>query len=105
VTRTTLLVVLAALALAACGEEGRTSPEAARGRQVYQGQCTTCHNSDPSQPGPVGPPVKGASRALLESKVLHGTYPPGHAPKRPTRIMPPIPAVAPDLDALAAYLQ
>jgi len=41
----------------------------------------------------------------VESKVLRGTYPPGYAPKRPTSIMQPIPAVAPDVPALAEYLR
>jgi len=52
----------------------------------------------------VGPPVKGASRELVEAKVLNGSYPPGYPPKRPTKIMVPIPAVAPDIPALAEYL-
>ena len=53
----------------------------------------------------MGPAVKGASKALLEAKVLHGTYPAGYTPKRPTKVMPPTPALAPDIDALAAYLR
>jgi mono/diheme cytochrome c family protein len=98
-----LLGAVAALALAACGREP-LSPEAERGRQVYLSQCTACHASDPSQPGPVGPAVKGASRELLEAKVLRGTYPPGYTPKRPTSVMPPQPQLAPEFDALAPYL-
>jgi mono/diheme cytochrome c family protein len=98
-----LLGAVAALALAACGREP-LSPEAERGRQVYLSQCTACHASDPSQPGPVGPAVKGASRELLEAKVLRGTYPPGYTPKRPTSVMPPQPQLAPEIDALAPYL-
>ncbi len=94
----------AALLLAAgCGGE-RLSPQAERGRQVYLAQCIACHAADPAQAGPVGPPVKGASRALLEAKLLRGTYPPGYTPKRPTSVMPLQPQVAGDLDALAAYL-
>ena len=49
--------------------------------------------------------MKGSSRALLEAKVLNGTYPPGYAPKRPTKVMVPIPAVSPDVEALADYLR
>ena len=60
---------------------------------------------NPVQPGPVGPAVQGASRALLEAKIVHGTYPPGYAPKRPTRVMAPMPHVAADLDALAEFLK
>ena len=52
-----------------------------------------------------GPSVQGASRALLEAKVVHGSYPPGYAPKRPTRVMPPMPHLTPDLAALAEHLK
>jgi mono/diheme cytochrome c family protein len=87
-----------------CGQES-LSPSAARGRQVYLAQCIACHAMDPAKPGPVGPPVKGASRELLEVKVLKGAYPPGYKPKRPTAIMPPQPQIAPDIDALADFLK
>src|SRR5262249_11087657 len=80
-------------------------PEAERGRQVYLAQCTACHATDPAQAGPVGPPVKGSTRELLESKGVRGTYPPEYRPKRPTAVMPLQPQVANDIPALAAYLQ
>ena len=92
------------LAVSGCSEDG-LSAGAERGRRVYLAQCTACHHADPAQAGPVGPPVKGASRALLEAKVLNGGYPPGYTPKRPTKAMVPLPAVAPDLAALADYLR
>jgi mono/diheme cytochrome c family protein len=95
----------AALALAACQDGAGLDPAAERGRQVYLGQCTACHASDPAQRGSVGPPVKGSSRPLLEARVLHGTYPPGYAPKQNTRIMQPMPQLAGSLDDLAAYLR
>jgi mono/diheme cytochrome c family protein len=93
-----------ALAVAAC-ERAKLSPVAERGRLVYTAQCTACHAFDPSQPGPVGPEIKGSTRELLEAKVLRGSYPPGHRPKRSTAVMPPQPQLGGDLDALAAYLQ
>jgi len=98
-----LVVLAAVLGAAGCGEPG-LSELAERGRRVYLAQCTACHASDPGRPGPVGPPVRGASRELLEAKVLRGTYPPGYTPKRPTAIMPPQPALAPEIPALAEYL-
>ena len=101
------LVALASasvLTLTGCSQE-KLGPEAERGRQVYLSQCTACHAADPSQPGPVGPEVKGSSRELLEAKVLRVTYPPGYKPKRPTSVMPPQPQVAGDIPALAAYLK
>ena len=98
------LAAALALAVSGCSERG-LSPSAERGRQVYLAQCTACHNTDPGQPGSVGPPVRGSSRALLEAKVLSGTYPPGYTPKRPTKVMVPLPAVAPEIAALADYLR
>ncbi len=98
------LLTVALGSASGCGQEG-LSPSAARGRQVYLAQCIACHAMDPATPGPVGPPVKGASPELLEAKVLKGTYPRGYKPKRPTAIMPPQPQVAADIDALADFLK
>ena len=95
-------VVLCALLLGACGED--QSP-LGRGKGVYMAQCTSCHNSDPSKVGPVGPAVKGASQELLEAKLLRGEYPPGYTPKRNTALMPPQPQVAPYISDLAAFLR
>ena len=97
-----VVVLAAALAVAACSE-GQGPGE--RGRHVYLSQCTSCHAIDPAQPGPVGPEVKGASRELLEAKVLRGTYPPAYRAKRPTAVMPPQPQLAGDIPALAEYLR
>ena len=98
-----MLTTLAAVFFTGCSDGG--DPLVARGRQLYLAQCAQCHNADPALAGPVGPPVKGASPALLEAKVLRGEYPPGYEPRRPTRVMPPQPGLAPDLPALAAYLK
>jgi mono/diheme cytochrome c family protein len=98
------LAATLALAASGCSETG-LSPSAERGRQVYLAQCTACHNADPAQPGAIGPAVKGSSRELLEAKVVNGTYPPGYTPKRPTKVMVPLPAVAPDIATLADYLR
>jgi mono/diheme cytochrome c family protein len=92
--------------LAACSPSGPAlSPEAERGRQVYLAQCAACHATDPAQVGALGPPVQGASRALLEAKILRGDYPPGYTPKRPSRLMQPLPHLAGSLEDLAAYLR
>jgi mono/diheme cytochrome c family protein len=102
--RSLLLAGGLAVAAAGCSREP-LSPEAERGRQVYLSQCTACHATDPTKPGPVGPEVKGSSREVVEAKVVRGTYPPGYKPKRPTSVMPPQPQLAGDVPALAAYLQ
>jgi mono/diheme cytochrome c family protein len=77
---------------------------AAKGKQVWLGQCIACHNPDPTKDGPVGPAVKGSSRDLLEARVVRGGYPAGYMPKRPTKVMPPRPDLAPSVSDLAAYL-
>jgi mono/diheme cytochrome c family protein len=100
-----LALVAIVLGAAACGEPAPTNPLAQRGRQVYLAQCIACHSPDPAQAGPLGPPVKGSSRELLEAKILKGTYPPGYRPKRPTAVMPAQPAVAPEIAALAEFLK
>jgi hypothetical protein len=66
--------------------------------------CTACHNADPSLDGSVGPANAGASRALVEAKVLRGEYPPGYTPKRPSKVMPPLPHLAGSIDDLTAFL-
>jgi mono/diheme cytochrome c family protein len=99
-----VLLLAVALTVAGCGGDAE-NPLAGRGRQVYLSQCTACHAPNPAQPGPVGPPVKGAPRELLEAKILRGAYPPGYRPKRPTQVMPPQPQLAPEIPALAEFLK
>jgi mono/diheme cytochrome c family protein len=119
-----LAVVLAAagLALSGCGRDEASAPsagtaggaapravpagsgDAGKGKQVWLSQCVVCHNPDPSKDGPVGPAVKGASKDLLEARVLHASYPPGYAPKRPTKVMPARPDLAQSLPDLLAFL-
>ena len=98
-------LLAAALLAAGCGEPAPLSAGAERGRQVYLAQCMSCHGPEPARDGPVGPAVRGASRELLEARILRGGYPPGYAPRRSTRIMQPQPALARDIPALADYLR
>jgi mono/diheme cytochrome c family protein len=76
-----------------------------KGRQIYLGQCVACHNRDPAKDGPLGPALKGSPHELVETRVLHGTYPPGYTPKRNSKVMPPRPDLAPSIPDLAAYLR
>ena len=100
-------LILLALAAVACSQGESSDSQAAlakRGEQVFLSNCTACHAHDPSEPGPVGPPIAGASLALLEAKVLRNEYPPGYTPKRDTKAMVPLAHLEPELPALAAYL-
>jgi mono/diheme cytochrome c family protein len=100
-----LVAPLALIALAGCSEQPKLSAQGERGRQIYQAQCIACHNPDPAKAGPIGPDVRGSSEELLRAKVLSGSYPPGYAPKRATKVMQPIPQLANDIPALAEYLR
>ena len=100
-----MAVIAGVATLAACSEPPSGGPSAERGRQVYLAQCIACHNPDPALAGPLGPPVRGSSRELLEAKVLRGAYPAGYTPKRPTSVMPPQPVLQPDIPSLTAFLK
>jgi mono/diheme cytochrome c family protein len=76
----------------------------ARGRRVYMGNCTACHNADPAKPGSLGPEIVLSSRELLEARVIAGVYPEGYTPKKDTRLMVALPHLKDEIDALAAYL-
>jgi len=76
-----------------------------KGRQVYQSNCTACHNMNPAKKGSLGPAVSGSSEALLEARVVHGNYPPGYTPKADTHLMVALPYLKKDIKALAAYLE
>ena len=80
------------------------SATAHEGRITYLATCVACHNRDPRRPGSLGPEIAGASRELLEAKVLRGVYPQGSTPKSQSRAMVPLPHLAEKIDALAAYL-
>ena len=94
-----------ALAAAACPPSQPEDPAFTRGKQAYMGTCIACHNMNPAVDGAIGPAVKGASRELIEAKVLRGEYPAGYTPKRTTKVMPPQPALAQSIDDLAAFLK
>jgi mono/diheme cytochrome c family protein len=97
---------VALLAAAGCSGAGdaEEDPAVARGRTVYKSVCIACHAADPNQPGSLGPEIAGASRELIEARVIHGTYPDGYEPKRAGSEMPQFPNLAGSIDDLAAYL-
>jgi len=97
----------AAIALASAAGCGKSAPRtpAEEGRIIYMTNCVVCHNLDPNRPGSQGPDIAGASRELVEDRVLHLTYPPGYKPKRTTHAMRTIPGMTQKrIDELAAFL-
>jgi len=58
------------------------------GQALYTANCTSCHNSNPTFMGPIGPALKGSSWQLVQVKTTYGTYPKGYMPKRATNMMP-----------------
>ena len=91
-------------ALAACNGRKQDDPLVARGRGVYMANCIACHNPNPRKDGNVGPALYGSSEELLRARVLEIRYPPGYTPKRPTKVMPPLPHLKPEIGALHAFL-
>ncbi len=98
------LIAVAALACGAGESEEPSDPAVARGEKIYRNICVVCHNADPTRDGPLGPAIAGASRELLEAKLLRGEYPPGYTPKRSTQQMPRFEFLEPNLDDLVAFL-
>lgn len=71
---------------------------------MYRANCIACHNLDPAKDGSVGPSVAGSSLELLEARVLRAEYPTGYKPKKPSALMPAMPHLKADIEALHAYL-
>ena len=94
------------LAATACsgGEVEKDETPYERGEKIYKNVCIACHHADPSQVGPLGPPIAGSSRELIEHRVVHGTYPPGYQPQRESKQMPQFPHLADYVGDLAVYL-
>jgi mono/diheme cytochrome c family protein len=89
----------------ACGKKDpNADPKAAAGRSLYLSYCISCHNVNPKLDGSLGPSVQGSSLELLTARVIHGTYPEGYTPKRPSKIMVKLPLTEANVQELHAYL-
>ncbi|MBT4067835.1 MAG: cytochrome c [Candidatus Marinimicrobia bacterium] len=76
-----------------------------KGKAVYNTLCIACHNPDPALAGTIGPEIKGASRDLLEARILRAEYPQAYQPKRDTKIMPSMAHLANDIENLTEFLK
>ena len=100
-------LILAAFFLGACASQAPKeglSPLASRGESIYKANCIVCHNPDSTKDGSLGPAIHGASLDLLQARVVQGTYPEGYSPKRDSHLMPAMPHLAKEIEALRAYL-
>jgi mono/diheme cytochrome c family protein len=95
---------LSACSALACSDAADAPDLAARGERVYQNVCIACHDADPNRDGALGPAIAGASRELLEARVLRAEYPPGYTPKRESAVMPAFAYLEDEIPALEAYL-
>ena len=89
------------------GESAIESPEAkllSRGKAMYMANCISCHNPNPKLPGSVGPEIFGSSKELLTARVTKAAYPDGYKPKRESHLMPAMPQLSGDIDAIYAFL-
>ena len=103
---TFIFLCLVLIGVSSCKPKGAPlDPVSERGRVVYLSNCIACHNSDPHKDGSLGPAVAGSTQELLEARVLKGTYPEGYQPKRPSKVMQPLPHLSADIPALFQYLQ
>ena len=89
----------------ACNKQpANADPKAQAGRGLYLANCIACHNVNPALNGSLGPAIKGSGLDLVKARVLHGEYPPGYSPKRPTRIMRPLPLTEENVEDIQAFL-
>ena len=99
-----LLFLIPAIGCTAAGKKGDDAL-IKRGKALYQGQCTACHNPDPKKDGPLGPASYGASLELLTARIKSASYPAGYKPKRDTKLMVAMPNLSDDdIKAIHAYL-
>ena len=104
------ITVLIVALLSGCRKENEPGTQttglgdAKRGRALYLANCAACHNNDPSKDGAIGPAIKGASRELIEARVMQAAYPPDYKPKRKTTVMPAQPYLKSSIPDLAAFL-
>lgn len=105
--------VLALTALAACvmqvgmacnKQDAGGDPKIMQGKVVFMANCIACHNANPNLDGALGPAIKGSALELIQARVMHGEYPPGYSPKRPTHIMQKLPLTEENVEALHAFL-
>ncbi|MBY0517221.1 MAG: cytochrome c [Bacteriovoracaceae bacterium] len=91
-------------------EAPASTPElVAQGKVIYQSNCISCHNKNPSENGSIGPAQAGTPWEVVKVKVVTGRYPealpPGYTPARKTKAMRAFPKLEKDLPAIFAYLQ
>lgn len=75
------------------------------GRRLYIANCIRCHNSNPRQPGVIGPELYTTPLDVFRTKVPNGVYPPGYRSKRSSKVMPRFPNLTSKVDWIYNYIR
>jgi mono/diheme cytochrome c family protein len=75
------------------------------GKRIYVSNCARCHNTNPHKPGSIGPDLFSTPENVFYTKVVHGKYPQGYKPKRPTKVMPKFKHLTNKIDMIYKYIR
>ena len=89
--------------LSSCSDDKNYSESSLRGKDVYERECTKCHNSNPSKMGVNAPDIAGSSLETIKSMLLTGKPPVGQTPKD-DRKMDPLPHLIEEAPYLFEYI-
>jgi mono/diheme cytochrome c family protein len=98
------ILLSAILLCAAVAFTAQAAGNVGKGEEIYKTICSACHGPDANKDGPLGPAIAGASKELVEARVMRAEYPKGYKPKRDTKTMPPFPQYKDNIEDITAYL-
>jgi len=97
-----LIVILSPVLLFGCtGAAGDIS----KGQVIYKQNCISCHNTNPSKVGSIGPELTSTPLEVFRTKVPHGKYPEGYTPKRSTNAMPKFKRLEKEVEHIYNYVK
>jgi mono/diheme cytochrome c family protein len=104
-----LSILVVFLILIQCVKASTTIPtdkvQHIEGKRLYVLYCVSCHNSQPSKPGSMGPELITTPSDVFRTKVPYGTYPSGYKPKRHTKAMQKFPSLTTKTDLIYNYIR
>jgi mono/diheme cytochrome c family protein len=101
-------ILIVFLILSQCVKASTTIPtdkvQHIEGKRLYVLYCVSCHNSQPSKPGSIGPELITTPSDVFRTKVPYGTYPSWYKSKRRTKAMPRFPSLKDKTDLIYKYI-